>query len=145
MNLLLLLLNGSLIAGLYVLAKLGGQAGASPLAMLAWPLLFAALALTATAALVGQRPALTRATLRYALVAGTLGISAPHLITYSALAHVPAGLVGVIGALSPVFTYGIALALGVEPLRGRRVLGVVVGLAGVLALLCWRRLAARPT
>jgi drug/metabolite transporter (DMT)-like permease len=135
MNLLLLLLNGSLIAGIYAFAKMAAQAGVSPFGLLAWQLLSAALGITAVAAALGQRPVLSRATVRYALVAGTLGISAPNLVTFSALAQVPAGLIGVIGALSPVFTYALALALGVERLRGLRALGIAVGLAGVLALL----------
>lgn len=132
MNLALLLLNGSLIAGIYAFAKAGGVA---PLGLLAWQVLCAALVVTAVATWRGEAPALTRPALRYAAIAGTLGITAPSLVTFSALAHVPAGLIGVIGALSPLFTYGLALLLRVERLAALRAAGVGLGLAGVLALL----------
>lgn len=132
MNLALLLLNGSLIAGIYAFAKAGGV---PPLGMLAWQVLCAALVVTAVALWRGEAPVWSRPTLRYAAIAGTLGISAPSLVTFGALAHVPAGLIGVIGALSPLFTYGLALLLRVERLVARRAAGIGLGLVGVLALL----------
>lgn len=134
MSLLLLLLNGSLIAGIYILAKLVRADGLSPFAVLAWQLLIAAPAVTAVAALAGRLPTLNRSSVRYAAVAGALGISAPNVITFTALAHIPAGVVGVIGALSPLFTYLIALAMRVERLRRWGLVGVLLGLAGTLAL-----------
>jgi drug/metabolite transporter (DMT)-like permease len=135
MNLILLLVNGTLIAGIYACAKIAAESGVSALGMVAWQLLFAALALSAVAALMGRLPVLSRVTVRYAAIAGTLGISAPNLITFASLAHVPAGLIGVIGALSPVFTYAIALAIGFERAQRLRALGIALGLAGVLSLL----------
>jgi drug/metabolite transporter (DMT)-like permease len=134
MSLLLLLLNGTLIAGIYVLAKLVRADGLSPLGVLVWQLLIAAPAVTGVAALAGRLPTLNRATVRYAAVAGALGISAPNVITFTALAHIPAGVVGVIGALSPLFTYLIALAMRVERVRRWGLVGVLLGLAGTLAL-----------
>lgn len=135
MNLLLLIVNGSLIAGIYALAKITGEAGVSSVGMLAWQLLFSAPVITAIAIARGQGPRFDAASIRYAAIAGTLGISAPSLITFSALAHVPAGLIGVIGALSPVFTYAIVLALRVERPRAVRAAGIALGLAGVLSVL----------
>jgi drug/metabolite transporter (DMT)-like permease len=135
MNLLLLVINGSFIAAIYTLAKLAGQSGVSALGVLAFQLLAAAMLVTAVAALAGRLPRFDRATLRYAAVAGALGIAAPNLITFAALGHLPAGLVGVIGALSPVFTYGLALLLRVERVQPLRALGIALGLAGVLVLL----------
>ncbi|WOB06112.1 DMT family transporter [Piscinibacter gummiphilus] len=132
MTTLLLLLNGSLMAGIYALAKAGT---ASALGVLAWQLLFATTALTAVASWRGERAALTRANLRYAAIAGMLGMTGPSLVTFCALARVPAGFIGVIGALAPMFTYALALALRIEALRTLRAAGIVLGLAGVLGLL----------
>lgn len=139
MNLLLLLLNGTLIAGIYTLAKLARDEGLSPFGVLAWQLLVAAPAVTAIAAAAGRLPPLNRATLRYAAIAGVLGISAPNLVTFAALAHVPTGVVGVIGALSPLFTYAIALVMRVEPPQRQRAVGILLGLFGVLVLLLPRQ------
>jgi drug/metabolite transporter (DMT)-like permease len=132
MTTLLLLLNGSLMAGIYAFAKAGT---ASALGVLAWQLLFSAAAITAVACWRGENAPLTRQNLRYAAIAGTLGMSAPSLVTFCALARVPAGFIGVIGALAPVFTYAMALALRIEALRGPRAVGIVLGLVGVLGLL----------
>jgi drug/metabolite transporter (DMT)-like permease len=135
MNLLLLLVNGTLIAGIYACAKVAAEAGLPAFGVVAWQLLFAAAAITGVAALRGQLPTPDRRSMRYAAIAGALGISAPNLITFAALAHLPAGLIGVIGALSPVFTYAIALAIGVERLQRLRAVGIALGLAGVLTML----------
>lgn len=128
----LLILNGSLIAGIYAFAKAGT---ASALGVLAWQLLFAAVVVGAVARWRGQLPALDRPTLRYAAIAGVLGVSAPSLVTFCALSQVPAGLVGVIGALSPLFTYLFALSLRAERLGAARAAGIGLGLVGVLILL----------
>ena len=132
MTTLLLLLNGSLMAGIYAFAKAGTT---SALGVLAWQLLFSAAAIMAVACWRGEQAPLTSDNLRYAAIAGTLGMSAPSLVTFCALARVPAGFIGVIGALAPVFTYVMALALRIEALRGLRAVGIVVGLVGVLGLL----------
>jgi drug/metabolite transporter (DMT)-like permease len=132
MTTLLLLLNGSLMAGIYAFAKAGTT---SALGVLAWQLLFSAATITGVACWRGEQALLTRANLRYAAIAGTLGMSAPSLVTFCALARVPAGFIGVIGALAPLFTYAMALALRIEALRGLRAIGIVLGLVGVLGLL----------
>jgi drug/metabolite transporter (DMT)-like permease len=132
MNAALLILNGSLIAGIYAFAKAGT---ASALGVLAWQLLFSAVVLCAVARWRGQVPRLDRTTLRYAAIAGVLGVSAPSLVTFCALSQVPAGFIGVVGALSPLFTYLIALGLGIERVRRARAIGIALGLVGVLVLL----------
>jgi drug/metabolite transporter (DMT)-like permease len=132
MNLLLLLLNGALMAGIYAFAK----AGTTPaLGVLAWQVAFAALVVGAAALWRGELPRPHRATLRYAGIAGLLGVSLPSLATFCAITQVPAGLVGALGALSPLFTYLLALVWRIERLRAVRALGIGLGLAGVLALL----------
>lgn len=140
----LLLVNGVLIAGVYALAKVAGEGGVSPLGVLSWQLLFAAIVIGLVAALRGDVPTLSPANLRYAAVAGVLGITGPNLVTFAALAHLPAGLIGVITALSPVLTYTIALALRAEKLQPVRAAGIVLGLAGVLAIVLPRSALPRP-
>lgn len=135
MALALLLLNGTLLAGIYACAKIAGLSGIGPLGLLAWQLPAATALIALVAAAVGQWPSLTRSNVRYAATAGALGILFPSLITFAALRHVPSGTIGVIGALSPVFTYLIALARSVEAFSLRRAAGVALGLTGVLALL----------
>lgn len=130
----LLLGSGALLAGVYALAKLAGEAGASPLGLLAWQMLFAAGLVGIVAAARGEPPALTRENLRYAAIAGFLGMSAPYLLTFLALRHLPAGIVGAITALSPAFTYAIVVALRMEVLQPRAAVGVLLGLGGAVAI-----------
>lgn len=127
----LLALNGMLIAAIYACAKLAGLHGISALGVLAWQVAFAAIAMTLVVAARGELPRLTAANLRYAGVAGALGVTGPNLVTFAALAHLPSGLVGVITSLSPSFTYAIALILRIERLNTVRAAGIAMGLAGV--------------
>lgn len=131
----LLLFNGTLIAGMYAFAKVAGGHGISPFGLLAWQLLFAAIVIGVVAAVRGEWPALKPANLRYAAIAGVLGITGPNLVTFAALKHVPAGLVGVITALSPALTYAIATLFSAERFEPLRAAGVLLGLAGVMAIL----------
>jgi drug/metabolite transporter (DMT)-like permease len=139
----LLVTNGSLIAGIYACAKVAAEHGVSSLGMLSWQLLFAAAVMVLVVAVRREWPRLTGANLRYAGVAGVLGITGPNLVTFAALGHLPAGLIGVLTALSPLFTYTIALALRIERPNALRAAGVVLGLAGVLAIVLPR--GALPT
>lgn len=134
----LLAVNGVLFAGVYAFAKVAGEGGVSPLGVLTWQVLFAAIVVGVVAAARGELPALARANVRYAALAGLLGITGPNLVSFAALAHLPAGLVGLITALSPVFTYAIAVALRAEALHPWRAAGIALGFAGVLTLVLSR-------
>lgn len=135
MSMLLLLLNGTLVAGLYALGHVVAQEGVSPLALLFWQASSSAAIVCALGVALGTRPPLTGRHLRYYAVAGLLGTTLPYLATYWALAHLPAGIVGIVGSLSALFTYVIARALGTEPASCVRKIGIGVGFAGVLLIL----------
>jgi drug/metabolite transporter (DMT)-like permease len=129
-----LILNGTLIAATYACAKIAGARGVSAFGVLAWQVGFAAVALAAFVSIRGEWPPLTRSNLRYAAVAGVLGITGPNLVTFTALAHVPSGLIGVITSLSALFTYVMVIALRAEPPNAVRMAGIVVGLVGVAGI-----------
>lgn len=131
----LLLLNGTLIAALYALGRYAGTDGASPLGLLYWQVLASAVLLGSVALAKGDLPRFTWPHVRYYAIAGLLGTTLPYLATYAALARVPAGIVGIVGSLSALFTYLIARTLGTERPNGIRSAGIVVGLAGVLGIL----------
>lgn len=140
----LLLLNGTLIAGMYAFAKVAGGYGISPLGLLTWQLLFASIVIGGVAALRGELPSWTFGNLRYTAIAGVLGITGPNLVTFAALKHVPAGLVGVITALSPALTYAIATLFSAERFQPLRAAGVLLGLAGVMVILLPRGALPEP-
>lgn len=143
MAVFLLLVNGVLIAALYALGRFVGLSGVSPLVLLYWQILCSAVVVGIVAIARGERPSFSGTRLRYYLIAGLLGTTAPYLVTYAALAHVPAGIVGVVGSLSALFTYVIARAIGAERANRIRSAGILIGLAGVLGIVLPR--GALPT
>lgn len=135
MSMLLLLLNGVLVAGLYALGHVAAQGGVSPLGLLFWQVSSSAAIVGALAVVHGTRPPLSRMHLKYYALAGLLGMTFPYLVTYWSLVHLPAGIVGIVGSLSALFTYLLARILGTEPASCVRKIGIGVGLAGVLLIL----------
>ena len=63
---------------------------------------------------------LDRAHLAFYVIAGALGTALPTMVLFSAAAHVPAGVLAIVTALVPLFTYVLALACGVERYRATR-------------------------
>lgn len=135
MTALLLLLNGSLIAALYALGRIASEAAVPPLGLLYWQTLSGALVVGLIAALRGERPRLKWPHIRYYAISGLLGTTLPYLATYSSLQHLPAGIIGIVGSLSAVFTYAIALSVGAERASTVRSVGICAGLLGVLGIL----------
>jgi drug/metabolite transporter (DMT)-like permease len=131
----LLLFNGTLIAGLYALGRVAGDEGVSPLGLLYWQAFSAAIVLGAASLVRRERLPISWAHLRYYAVAGLLGTTLPYWATYASLAHLPAGVVGIMGSLSALFTYGIARTLGMEQANRMRMLGIAAGLGGVVGIM----------
>lgn len=131
----LLLLNGFLIAALYALGRVAADEAAPPLGLLYWQILSSALVVSVIAALRREPPSFSWQHLRYYAISGILGTTLPYLATYWSLRHLPAGIIGIVGSLSAVFTYAIALVVGAERGSKARTAGVVSGLLGVLGIL----------
>lgn len=74
------------------------------------------------------------ASLKLYLAVGVLGIFAPHLAGYWALAWVPAGVHALLTSLVPIFALAVALVLRIERFRLIRALGLALG-AGAIALI----------
>ena len=118
-----------------------GPAGFSPLAVGAWRIAFAALALGALAlALHGRRALPTRRDLARLAVGSFLGITANMALYLEGLARSTATNAGLVVCLIPVFTFAIAAAVRQEPFLPLRALGLAVALGGA-SLLFW---AERP-
>ena len=71
----------------------------------------------------------------FLLVAGLLGYVAPLWAVLYAASHLPAGILTLLGTLTPVATVGFALLLRSEPVSARRMLAVVFGAAAVYLVL----------
>lgn len=143
--LILLALVGLLGSGALTLAKAATLAGMAPLSVAFWqaagggvPLLLAALVRRET-----WPPAGTA--LRYGLICGLFTIALPYAVAYLAVPHLGAGTVGLFYALPPLFTYALAVPLGVEKSDLHRLAGVLLGLAGAVCLVATRGSIEAPS
>lgn len=135
MNVLLLLACGLLISLTYALGKLATQAGIEGIELLFWQITGSALIVLPCAVWAGQTPKLQWEHVRYYFLAGLMGFTGPYLITYWVLNFIPSGLVGVVASLSPLLTFAIVLLLFRGKANLSSGLGLVLGFAGVLAIL----------
>lgn len=128
---LLLLLSGGLLLGLSTnLAKLAGDVGLAPVALLGWSMSGAAVILLIVAAVRRCLPPVNRRTLRYYAISALVSVAGSNFIFFSAIPHVGAGFVAMIITLPPLLTYVGALTLRMERFQTMRAMGVAAALAG---------------
>lgn len=132
--LLCLLAVGGLLGVSTNLAKAASNAGIEPLTALTVPLLIAASVLSGTAFARDGAPNLSARRIEYYVVAALTGIVTPNLIFFNAVAHVGAGIVSLVIALPPLFTYLGALALRAESFSTWRAVGVVSAMTGMVLI-----------
>lgn len=125
---------GLLVGGNFALGKHVVMAGLSPLVLFEWQVLGAGLALILGLAVTVRSDfsVLTaRPVLIYCTVNGLTGVSAPQILGYFALQQIPAGLFTMLVTLSPLLTFCLSSLVSRRLLPVRRLLGLLVGLAGV--------------
>ena len=132
--LVLLMIVGALLGVFAALAKAATAAGWHPLAFLFWSLVGSGAILSVLAVAGGQRPRLTTRTMLYFLGSGLLSGMAPNALSFAAIGHVGAGFVALGFAFPPLISYCLALALDMERFRPTRAAGLVLALAGAVAL-----------
>lgn len=136
---LCLLIMGGCWGLQFALLKLAAGGGYSELAVLS--VAMALLSVVFVGFLVVRRE-LFRLNLErfvFLLVAGILGYVAPLWAVLHAASHLPAGILTLLGTLTPVATVGFALALRTEAVSPRRILAVLFGAAAV-CLVLWPEL-----
>ena len=79
-------------------------------------------------------PGMTPAHLRAYAIIGGIGISVPYTVMAMIASKLPAGILALQLALVPMATYVIAMALRMDSLKPGRVMGLLLGLAGVLLI-----------
>lgn len=136
--LLLLLLSGTLAAGVFVTGKQAGHEQLAPLYILFWQMSGGALVVLAVSRFSSgssrRLPVWDWQHLQYYLVGGLLGISLPYVLAFFVMRELQVGTVGLLTALSPVITYGIARVLNLEQGHLVKLIGLVLGLIGVTLL-----------
>ena len=133
-HILLLLLIGNAWGSTIALATIATSTGRAPIAV--------AFATTAVSVLLlGGWMLLRRipiprdrGAIGFFLVTGLLGTALPAVGTYYVAQALPASIRAIVFALIPMITLGLSVALAVERLEARRLLGLLLGLGAVAVL-----------
>ncbi|MGF1560708.1 MAG: DMT family transporter [Geminicoccaceae bacterium] len=118
----------------FSMMKLAAVHGIPAMAFAFWQTLLAGLLVLGLAAWRGRMPSLRPDYLRYALMAGGIGIALPSVVAQTALGALPAGVFAVMIQTVPMMTYGMSLAVGLEHFVAIRFAGIALGFVGALAL-----------
>lgn len=117
------------------LSKIAVSEGYEPLGILVWQTALIGLALGAVTLLRGRRIPFDPGALRIYAIIAAIGSVLPGITSYSAAVHLPSGVLSILLSSVPMLAFPVALALGLERFRARRLLGLALGLSGVLMLI----------
>lgn len=131
----ILLFLSALWGATFTLSKVAIAEGVPPLGYALWQVVGAGLVILIVTLVRHEPVALTREHIRFYGVTGLLGVAAPISAMYLTIGHVPAGVMAIVSASVPLFTYSLTRIFCIEPLNRRRVLGIAIGFAGVLLIL----------
>jgi len=130
----LLLVTGILIGFNFPLGKLAAQAGISP-AVWAFVFSLGACLLLLPLLLIQRKLRIPKpATLRYILLSALLSFIAPNLLLFSVLLEMGAGYMGLMFALSPVFTLCLAASFRLSVPNRLGLAGIFFGLLGTVVV-----------
>jgi drug/metabolite transporter (DMT)-like permease len=140
-----MLLGAAVIFGaVFSVNKLAANGGAPALAYAFWQSFGAGLLLWIVLTLRGEKLSVARAALINYIVVGALVIGIPiSLLTYIA-PKLPAGVMTLVLALSPPFTFIMGVLARVERFRWLGLIGLLFGFAGVVLIVAPGASAAEP-
>lgn len=116
------------------LTKIAVSTGHEPLGLIFWQGLIGAAVLGVLRLALGKPVRLSLPLWRTFLLIAGLGTVLPNSFSYMAAVHLPAGVMGIVISLVPVFAFPVALAMGNDRFSWSRLLGLMAGLGGVLLL-----------
>src|SRR6516225_8481072 len=130
-----MLLGAAVIYGaVFTVNKIAATGGAPPLAYAVWQSFGAGLVLWIVLMRRRERLSVSRPALTSYIVIGALVIGIPiSLLTYVA-PKLPAGVMTLVLALSPPFTFTMSVIAGVERFRWLGLIGLLFGFAGVVLI-----------
>lgn len=132
--LVLLLLNGLVLASQTLLSREAGGVGVAPLVYAFASAAGAASFLSLYRAFRPSGGTFGRPVVLYGLVAGFISIALPQVLIYSASAYVSAGIASLAYAFPTPLTYVLAALFGIERASAGRTFGVGIAFAGAIGL-----------
>lgn len=117
------------------LTKIAVSTGHGHFGLIFWQMVVGAILLGAIN-LVRRRPLpLQRKALLFYTIIALIGTIIPNSASFQAIRVLPAGLASLLLSLVPLMAFPIALALGLDQFRWKRLLGLSLGMAGVLLII----------
>lgn len=113
------------------LGKIAASTGHGPFGLIFWQGIVGVAVLGALTLARGRRLRLTWAALRFAVVIAMVGTVLPTYTFYTSVVHLPAGIMSLLISAVPLFSFPMAMALGMDRFSSRRLVGLICGLAGV--------------
>lgn len=129
-----LVVTGAAWGATQPLAKIAVSEGYRHFGLIFWQTALVGLLLGSLTLLKGKRLPFHPSALRLYLFIAVVGTVGPGIASYQAAVHLPSGVLSILLSSVPMFALPIALALGTDRLAPPRVLGLLLGLAGVALL-----------
>lgn len=116
------------------LGKIATETGHGPFGLIFWQQVVMVVVLAAIALVRRKGMLLTSGAIRFYVIVAVLGTIIPNGTFYTAVAHLPSGIMSIIIAMIPMLAFPMALALGMDRFSGLRLAGLALGLLGVALL-----------
>ena len=113
------------------LGKIAASSGHPPFFLILCQLVVCVIVLGVLTLARGKRPVLTLRAMGFYLVVAVLGTLVPNLTFYVSVYRLPAGIMSIVISTVPLMAFPMNLALGADRFDGKRLLGLLLGLAGV--------------
>ena len=116
------------------LGKIAASTGHPPLGLLFWQTVVCVLLLGGLTLGRGKPLPLHPSALRFYVVVAFLGTLIPNYTFYTSIAQLPSGIMSIIISTIPMIALPIGLVMRTETVTPRRLIGLLLGLAGVLLI-----------
>ncbi len=113
------------------LGKIATETGHGPFGLIFWQLVVCVIVLGAITLVRGKGLVLTPAALRFSVIVAVMGTLVPNATFYISVEKLPAGVMSILISAVPMLAFPLALALGMDRFSWLRLMGLVLGLAGV--------------
>ncbi|MEM8699257.1 MAG: DMT family transporter, partial [Pseudomonadota bacterium] len=130
-----LLGSGTAWGATQLCSKIAVSTGHPPLGLVLWQTAIGVVLLGIVLVIGRHRLPLGRGALVFYAVCAVLGTALPHSLSFTAIAHLPVGVVSILIATVPMMTLSLSWALGLDRAGPRRVLGLLLGAGSVLLLI----------
>ena len=133
--LMFLIAYGVIGGATFSVSKLAMMAGVHPFGYTLWQVGGAGLVVWLLSLWRGHSIPLNGPHIRFYAVCGVVGIALPSVVMFTTIVHLPAGILAIVMATIPIFTYALTLILRMEAFRWIRVAGIMTGFLGAMLIL----------